>query len=151
MTAIAVPGQNITLDKSGLATDTKQDTIIGHIDGVEAALAGLKSDTATLVTQTDGVEGALSTLNAKDFATQTTSAAILSAVDGVEALVTASNVQLGALGKGFFTLPYNELVADYSGATTDVWTSKLASVTQQTMSITYADASKQVITGVVVV
>lgn len=59
--------------------------------------------------------------------------------------------QMNAVNKGFFSKPYDEQDADYSGATTDVWTSKLATVTQQTLTITYADATKAVITNVKVV
>lgn len=47
---------------SGAATEAKQDTIIGHVDGIE---------------------GALTTLNAKDFATQTTLAALNTKIDTV--------------------------------------------------------------------
>jgi hypothetical protein len=42
----------------------------------EATLLAVKGDTATLVTQTDGIEASLTSLNAKDFATQTTLAAV---------------------------------------------------------------------------
>lgn len=45
---------------SGAATSAKQDTIIGHVDGIE---------------------GALTTLNAKDFATETTLASLLAKSD----------------------------------------------------------------------
>jgi hypothetical protein len=45
MTAIAVPGQAITLDKTGLATDTKQDDIITAIGDVETAV----DDVATAI------------------------------------------------------------------------------------------------------
>ena len=89
------------------ATEAKQDTLIGHVDGVESALAAvlakLSADPATQTTlaailakiiaapateakqdtiigHVDGIEGALTTLNGKDFATQTTLAAILAKI-----------------------------------------------------------------------
>lgn len=110
------------------STEAKQDTanaslasIVGSVDGVEAALATLATETKleavramlasidghvdSLEATTDGLEGALATLNGKDFATQTTAAAILAklssdpatqttlaavlaAVDGLETLLT---------------------------------------------------------------
>lgn len=76
---------------TGAATEAKQDTIIGHIDGIEGILATIDADTGSMATSlsnidtdattiighVDGIEGALTTLNAKDFATQTTLAAVL--------------------------------------------------------------------------
>jgi hypothetical protein len=45
---------------------------------------------------------------------------------------------------GFWTLPYDEIVPDYSGSVTNVYVSKLAGVTQQTLTVTYEDATKNV-------
>jgi hypothetical protein len=69
------------------ATEAKQDTIIGHVDGVESALASIlakiiaapatEAKQDTLIGHVDGIEGALTTLNGKDFATQTTLATLL--------------------------------------------------------------------------
>lgn len=60
MTAIAVPGQLITFDKTGLATDAKLDDIITALGSVstEATSAAILADTTALL--------------AKDFATETT-------------------------------------------------------------------------------
>lgn len=43
----------------------------------------------------------------------------------------------------FLTKPYDQIVPDVSGAKTKVYTSKLAGVTQQTLTITYTDATKR--------
>lgn len=53
-----------------------------------------------------------------------------------EASLAAINTKLGASG---FTLPYDEMVLTYVGATTDIdtATSKLSGVTQQTATFTY--------------
>jgi hypothetical protein len=40
--------QAITLDPQGIATEAKQDTIIGHIDGLETDLAAVKTATARI-------------------------------------------------------------------------------------------------------
>lgn len=62
---------------SGAATEAKQDTIIGHVDGIEATLTTISGNVDQIEGYVDGIEGALTTLNAKDFATQTTLAAVL--------------------------------------------------------------------------
>jgi len=41
---------------TGFATDTKQDTIIGHVDGVETLLSTIDSDTSTLASTVSGAE-----------------------------------------------------------------------------------------------
>jgi hypothetical protein len=69
----------------------------------------------------------------------------------LDAIKTLLDTQVAALNKGFFSKPYDELSADYAGSTTDVWTSKLATVTQQVLTITYADSTKAQITNVKVV
>lgn len=48
-----------------------------------------------------------------------------------------------------FTLPYDRIDATYPTSTTEVYVSKLASVTQQTVTVTYTDSSKNFITSVV--
>jgi len=55
------------------STEDKQDTIIGHVDGIEILLTALTG-------YTDGLESKLDTLNAKDFATQTTLAEVLAKI-----------------------------------------------------------------------
>jgi len=68
---------------SVLATAGKQDTLIGHVDGVEAALASILAKIiaapATEAKQDTG-NASLGTIAGKDFATQTTLAALLAKV-----------------------------------------------------------------------
>lgn len=91
-----------------LATVSKQDVIIGHVDGVETALANIlakiiaapatEAKQDTLIGHVDGVEGTLTALNGKDFATQATLAAILNkiiAAPATEAKQTALNALVG--------------------------------------------------------
>jgi len=89
---------------TGAATSAKQDTIIGHVDGIETALTTLNAkDFATqttlaallakviaapsteakqdtIIAAVDTLEASFTTLNAKDFATQTTLAAVLAKI-----------------------------------------------------------------------
>lgn len=38
----------VAIDTSGLATETKQDTLIGHVDGIEGTLSTIDADTSAL-------------------------------------------------------------------------------------------------------
>jgi hypothetical protein len=69
---------------TGAATSAKQDTIIGHVDGVEALLVTGNADTANIATNTLGTAVNTSTIAASTttIATQTTAAATsLAALD----------------------------------------------------------------------
>lgn len=74
---------NLAEGISTLSTAAKQDTIIGHLDGVEGILA-------TINTSLDNIE-------AEDFATQTTLAAILVDTGQIEALLTTIDADTGNL------------------------------------------------------
>jgi hypothetical protein len=50
--------ENITANVTGVATEAKQDTLIGHVDGIEAALAPLATETTLTA-----LEALLTTLN----------------------------------------------------------------------------------------
>lgn len=63
-----------TIDTTGLATSAKQDTIIGHLDGVETLLTDIES-------AVDGLEG-------KDYATAAKQDTIIGHLDGVESTLT---------------------------------------------------------------
>ena len=76
-------------------------------------------------------------------ATEATLAAIL-------AKETSILTQSNGIGKGFFTKPYDEIIPAF-GSTTDVYTTKLSNVVQQTLTITYVDSSKAVMTSIKVV
>lgn len=51
---------NIAANGIGLATSAKQDTIIGHLDGVEGLLTTIDADTGNISTKIDTVAGAVS-------------------------------------------------------------------------------------------
>lgn len=58
MTALVVDGSGVTqpVSISGVSTAAKQDTIIGHLDGVEGLLTDIEADTDTLAVVGGGVE-----------------------------------------------------------------------------------------------
>ena len=68
---------------TGAATEAKQDTLIGHVDGVEALLTTIDTDTSTLA--------------AVDYATQTTLASILVDTGQIEALLTTIDADTSVL------------------------------------------------------
>ena len=153
----------IDADTSTMVTDVgtiKTDTALikADVGTIKADTALIKADTGTLVTSSAATNTKLDTLNAKDFATsakQDSGNTSLATIAGKDFATSAKQdllqTQMNAVNKGFFSKPYDELSANYAGATTDVWTSKLATVTQQTLTITYADSTKAVITNVKVV
>lgn len=49
----------ISVDTTGLATEAKQDTIIGHLDGVEGTLTTIDGDTGNISTKIDTLAGAV--------------------------------------------------------------------------------------------
>lgn len=62
----------------------------------------------------------------------------------------ALNVSLISGGSvGLFTIPYDEIDATYPDSTHEVYVSKLSGVTQQTVTITYTDSTKNFISTVV--
>jgi hypothetical protein len=81
-------------------------------------------------------------------------------ITGVATEATLANIaaieaniltQANAIGKGLFFKPYDEIIPNFSGATTDVFISRLATAIQQTLTITYVDATKAVMTNIKVV
>lgn len=53
-------GTAIPVTESGSATSAKQDTLIGHVDGIEALLTTIDADTGNISTKIDTVAGAVS-------------------------------------------------------------------------------------------
>lgn len=49
----------ISVDTTGLATEAKQNTIIGHLDGVEGTLTTIDGDTGNISTKIDTLAGAV--------------------------------------------------------------------------------------------
>lgn len=65
---------------TGGATADKQDTIIGHVDGIEATLTSLLGSVDGLEALATALNGFVDGLEGKDFSTETTLAALLAKV-----------------------------------------------------------------------
>lgn len=74
--------------------ETLITTLNGYVDGLEGHVDGIETLLTNLNGFVDGLEGQLTTLNSKEFATQTTLAAVLAAVDGLEGQLTALQTEL---------------------------------------------------------
>jgi hypothetical protein len=96
----------IASDQDVLATSAKQDTIIGHVDGIETLVTSSNTKLDTLITQTDGIEGLLTTIDAD-------TGAILAAVDGLEASNTAIQTAVEILDNA---IAGSEMQVDVVGA-----------------------------------
>jgi hypothetical protein len=73
-------------------------------------------------------------------ATEVTAAAIL--VDTTAIASGISTIVTQTKPIGLFTKPYDEIETDVSGSGTNVYVTKLAGVTVQTLTITYSDTTK---------
>lgn len=49
---------NAAIDTTGLATSAKQDTMIGHVDGIETLLGTIDADTGAVKTATEAIQAA---------------------------------------------------------------------------------------------
>lgn len=57
--------ENITVPApTGGATEAKQDTLIGHVDGIETLIGTTNSSLSTIDSRVDGIEGLLTTIDA---------------------------------------------------------------------------------------
>lgn len=97
-----------------LATSTKQDTIIGHLDGVEGLLTTIDADTGNIATSTASIDGKITACNtgavvvsssalptgASTSAAQTTGNNSLSSIDGK---ITACNTGAVVISSGTVT------------------------------------------------
>jgi hypothetical protein len=96
----------------GAATSTKQDTIIGHVDGIEALLTTIDADTGSMATS-------LTSIAAEDFATETTLAAIENNTDGIEALLTTIDADTGNIASDTSSIKTSvQLIDDTVGTDT---------------------------------
>jgi hypothetical protein len=128
-----IEGALTTLNAKDFATAAKQDTIIGHVNGVESELIsisafidGIETQLSNITDNVDDIEGKLDTLNAKDFATETT---------------------LQKLREWPYATWDKQALTE--GATTDTWTYTSGVTTVGTITITYTDATKGTIQDVV--
>ena len=128
-----------------IVNDLAQPKSLGQKTSAESLPVVLPSDYAIPVDTTGlATEAKQDTANAS-------LAAIDASTDGLEALVGSTNAKLDTLtlkvGAGFpFTKEYDELVASVD-ATHDYFTTKLAGVSQQVLTVTYSDATKDASTA----
>lgn len=112
------------LETIGTATNTKLDTIISHVDGIEGAV--------------DQIEGYVDQIEGY--------------VDGIETAIAATNTLLtDKLSGSLVPVKYDNIACDYSGGTADVFTYKLVAATVRVVTVTYTDATKTVISTVAAV
>lgn len=83
-------------DTSLLATSAKQDTIIGHVDGIETVLGTIDTDTGAMVTDLAAIEVLLTGIDADTDAIKTAAQLIDNAISGSEMQVDV----VGALPAG---------------------------------------------------
>lgn len=92
---------------TGAATSAKQDTIIGHVDGIEALLTTIDADTSTLAGAVSGTEMQVDVLtmptvqvqsNSANLATQTTAAAIQTSVELIDDAVFTDDTSTHSTG-----------------------------------------------------
>jgi hypothetical protein len=136
--SVMVP-RDVTLS-SNAATEATQIQVLaelilmaGYIDGLETLVASTNTKLDTLHT---------------DIATT-----VVGHIDGIETLIGTTNTNVAAvttrlnqMGSALFTKAYDELDASVD-ATHDYYVTKLATVTQQTLTITYSDATKDTSTA----
>ena len=96
VTATPTGTQNVdvTANTVGLATSAKQDTIIGHVDGLETLVGTTNSTLTTIDGRVDGLETLATSTNTKLDTVNTNLGTIDGRVDGLETLVTSTNTKL---------------------------------------------------------
>lgn len=139
----------IDIDKSGLATEAKQDVIIGHIDGVESGIATIQSKQDSAKSVLDAIEVDTTALVGKDFATQTTLAALgilLTAQLDVALSTRATETTQQKLREWpYATFDKQQLT---QGATTDTWEYLDGVAVVGTIVINYTDSTKVTISNI---
>lgn len=115
--SVVAGGGGSTVDTSSLATSAKQDTLIGHVDGVETLLGTIDADTSNIdanagatgdAAATVGGAGTISaklrlitsqlnTIDGNTNGIETLLSAIAAYVDDLESLLATSNINTGAI------------------------------------------------------
>jgi hypothetical protein len=139
---------DVATETSLAAVGVLLTTIEGEVDGIEGQLT-------TLIGYVDGIEGYVDGLETEAVATNTKLDTIIGHVDGIEGQLTTLNgnvdgleTRLGEMASGLITAKHDSITPTFN-ATSDVWEYKLVGVTQQTLTVNYTDATKQVISSVV--
>lgn len=87
----------VTATVTGVATAAKQDTIIGHVDGIEGILTTIDTDTGAIVGHVDGIETLLGTIDGRVDGIEALLTTIDGRVDGIEGLLTTIDSDTGTL------------------------------------------------------
>lgn len=69
---------------TGAATEAKQDTIIGHVDGIEGLLTTIDADTGSILTAVDGIETLLTAIDGHVDGLETSNSAIQTSVQLID-------------------------------------------------------------------
>ena len=102
----AISGTEVQVDvvtsalPSGAATSAKQDTVIGHLDGVEGLLTTIDADTGTIAGAVSGLEMQVDVVTSAlptGAATSAKQDTVIGHLDGVEGLLTTIDGDTGVL------------------------------------------------------
>lgn len=100
---IASDQASIPVTVSGVATSAKQDTIIGHIDGVETLIGTTNSTLTTIDSRVDGLETLVTSTNTKLDTVNTNLTTIDGRVDGLETSNSAIQTAVQLIDDAIFT------------------------------------------------
>lgn len=115
---------------SDIATETTLLLVESAVDGLETLVGATNTKLDTVITHVDGIEALIGTTNTN---------------------TSNINTQLtNKLGGSLVNVQYDNFAVTYN-ALNDVYVYKLAAATVKTVTITYADATKQSITTVAAV
>jgi len=151
LTTTAVNTVNTTTGTVKTAVDlttTAVNTVKTAADLTTTAVNAVKTAADLTTTAVNAVKTAADlTTTAVDLTT--------TAVNTVKTTVESTNTKLDTLltrvAGSLVNVAHNQIVPNLAGATTDIYVYKLATVTVKTLTISYADSSKQVISDVTAV
>ena len=120
-TVTANAGTN--LNTSALATHAKQDTVIGHVDGIETLLGTIDADTGAIKTAVETLDNAI---DGSEMQVDIVSAPTIT-VDGTVAVTHAALTELGTAINANDQVDVNIASGGFDGAVTNAGLTELAS------------------------
>jgi archaellum component FlaC len=137
---------NIKTDTGNIATDvgtiqTDVDAIKGYVDGIETLLGTIDTDTGNIQTDTANIAGSVGNI-------ETDVGTIQTDVDLIKTAVGLTNTRLGEMAAGLVVEKHDSIYPTYN-ATSDVYDYKLVGSIVATVTVSYVDATKAVITSIV--
>lgn len=144
---------------TGFATSAKQDTIIGHVDGIETAIGTTNSTLTTIDGRVDGLETAVASTNTKLDTVNTNLGTIDGRVDGLEALATTTNRYIAGPGGATAVDSYttaainlaagaNQSIISAPGANKQIWVYGISFVLNVAGTVSIQDEDDTAKTGV---